>query len=312
MATLETPETSIESPLPLTPDAPLGSPFRFAASASLEPPRHEILTTWHRRFLRGAANSLTDLLRLEVELELEGLEVQNYGQMIADRGEETQSMIFRLQPQAGLWLMDLPLPLALLLVERMMGGSGLLPEKTRELTGVEETIFEQFAATLLADYARHWRPHTELQPELTRPVRFIRQARNLGHQDDDLLLRVNIRVTIKENKSVLSLLAPISSIEELLLRLGAAEDGATEEPAPVIRKETTSTMGAIPMQVSIRWQGFQISLREVEALAPGDVLVLDNKRCETAAVWLGDRPKFSGRLVREPHKTIIKITETLE
>jgi flagellar motor switch protein FliM len=311
MATLDTTDASIENPLPVTPDAPI-SPFRFSSASSLSSSRQDVLNNWHRQFLRGAAGRLTDLLRLVVEVELEGIEVQSYGQMVADRGEESQGLIFRLQPQPGLWLLDVPMPLALQLVDRMMGGSGAIAEKTRDLTPVEETIFEQFAEALLTDYAGNWRPHTELQPEIVRPVRSIKGARSLGHQDEDLLLRVGFRVGLKESKSVISMLIPIASIEELLLRLGAAEDGATAEKTPVIRKDTTSTMGAIPMQVSIRWQGFQISLREVEALAPGDVLVLDNKRCETAAVWLGDRPKFSGRLVRETQKTILTITETLD
>ena len=68
----------------------------------------------------------------------------------------------------------------------------------------------------------------------------------------------------------------------------------------------------MPVPVSIRWQGFQITLREVESLAPGDLLVLDNKKCENAAVWLGDRARFAGRVAREPHKTTVTITQPLE
>jgi len=43
-------------------------------------------------------------------------------------------------------------------------------------------------------------------------------------------------------------------------------------------------------------------------MGPGDVLILDNRKCESAAVWLGDRAKFSGRVVRDPQKTTVTIT----
>lgn len=313
MPTLETTaaEAPVENGLPVTPDAPVGSPFRFSASSSLSSARQEVLTAWYRQFLRLAAGSLTDLLRLDVELEVDGLQVQTYGQMIEDRGEETQSLLFRMQPQSDLGLLDLPTSLALLLVERMMGGTGVLStEKTRDLTEVEEIIFQQFAETLLADYARNWRPHTELKPEIVGPVRTLKHARSLGRQADDLLLRVGIRVVLKDGPQVMWMMLPIATVEDLLLRLGAAEDRAKDHP--VIRKDKASAMGGVPMPVSLRWQGFQISLREVAALAPGDVLVLDNKRCENAVVWLADRPKFSGRLVREAQKTTVTITESLE
>jgi flagellar motor switch protein FliM len=311
MPTLETNETSTENSLPLTPDAPVTSPFRFSSSSSLSPARQEIVSGWYRQFLRSAAGSLTDLLRLDVELEVETIQVQTYGQMIAERGDDIQSFIFRMQPQTELCLLDLPLALSLLLVERMMGGTGSLTEKARELTDVEQIIFQQFAETFLGDYARAWRPHTELKPEIVRQVSTLRQARPLGHHEDDLLLRVEIRVSLKEGKSSLWMLMPIATVEELLLRLGASEDRA-KDAAPTFSKDKPTAMGSVPMAVSLRWQGFEITLREVADLAPGDVLMLDNKRCENAVVWLADRPKFSGRLVRDPQKTTLTITESIE
>jgi flagellar motor switch protein FliM len=71
-------------------------------------------------------------------------------------------------------------------------------------------------------------------------------------------------------------------------------------------------VAGVPVPVAIRWQGFQMTLRELEGLGIGDVLVLDSKKCQAAAIWLGDKPKFSGRVVREPLKTTITITGKLE
>ena len=292
-------------------DSASARPFQFSAASSLSSARQESLENWHRNFLRLASGSLADLLRLDLDLELASVQIQTYGEMVKERGEENHCVLFRMHPQPGVWLLDVPVSLSLLLVERMMGGPGVLPTgKAREMTELDQAIFQQFAETLLADYARNWRPHAELRAEV------LRQARNLNykliHQPDELILREGIEVVFKGSKTVMWMVIPIVSVEDLLLRSLASADRVKEETDHALVKDKKSPMGSVPVPVSVRWQGFQMSLREVEALAPGDVLVLDNKKCENATVWLGDRAKFSGRVGREPQKTTVTIIGHLE
>ncbi|HEX4141002.1 MAG TPA: flagellar motor switch protein FliM [Candidatus Methylacidiphilales bacterium] len=314
MATLDANETVTEAGAP-TADERASAPFRFSAPTPLTPARQESLEAWHRNFVRTASGILTDLLRFEVQLELESMQAQSYGQLVEERGEENQCLLFRMQPQPGIWLLDLPLSLALLLVERMMGGSGAAAKgNARELTELEQVVFQQFAETLLADYAGAWSPHAELRPDVVRQVRNLKTVRNFSrqqiHQPEDLMLKFAVQVTIKDIKSTLTIVVPAASVEDVLIRSGAPAANAQEQ-SPVI-KDKNSPMAAVPVPISIRWQGFQMTLREVESMAPGDILVLDNKKCENAAIWLGDRAKFSGRLVREPQKTTVTIIGNLE
>jgi flagellar motor switch protein FliM len=323
MAQTETPESVAESSgLPLMPDQPGAipapasdehQPFRFAAGASLSPARQEILQNWHRPFLRIAAASLRTVLRLDAELELDTIQVESCAQLLAARGETMQGVIFRLAPLSELCLLDLPLPLAVLAVERMMGGATeKLPEAAQvgDLTDLDQIIFQQFATGLLADYARNWVPHRELKPEIFRSVRTLRQARTLGRGEDDLTVRIGLRLVAKDFKAPLSIHLPIAMAEELLQRLGASEDNA--QPAPAFQHDPRSPLAAVPVPVSVRWQGFQITLSEVAALAPGDLLVLDAKKCEHGVVFLGDRARFAGKVARETHKTLITLTNPLD
>jgi flagellar motor switch protein FliM len=313
MATLEATDTenpTAEETMAAADELAASRPFQFSAASSLTPSRQQSLENWHRAFLRTAASRLTDLLRLNVGLELDSVQIQSYGQMIEDRGEDNHCVLFRMHPQPGIWLLDLPVALSLLLVERMMGGPGVLPtEEIRELTELDQTVFLQFAETLLADYARSWKPHAELRSEVMRQVRNLNYQ--LIHQPDDLILRVGVRVLCKESKSLMWLVVPIVSVEDLLLRSLAPADRVREDEHAVI-KDKKSPLGSVPVPVSIRWQGFQMSLREVDAMSVGDVLVLDTKKCESAAVCFGERAKFLGRVVRDPQKTTLTITGPIE
>jgi flagellar motor switch protein FliM len=282
----------------------------FSSASTLSTARQESLENWHRNFLKTASASLGDLLRLDFALNLVSVTIQSYGEMVQERGTENQCVLFRMHPQPGIWLLDLPVSLSHALVDRMMGGSGAVTEGNQaELTELDQSILQQFAETLLSDYAKSWRPHAELKAEVLRQVRNLNYQ--LIHQPDALILRAAIEVAFRENKATLWLVVPIASVEELLMRSLASDERVKAEDASKA-KDTKSPVGSVPVPISIRWQGFQMTLRELEALGLGDVLVLDSKKCQTAAVWLGDKAKFSGRVNREPHKTTVTITGNLE
>jgi flagellar motor switch protein FliM len=291
-------------------DAGAARPYQFSKASALTPARQESLDTWHRNFLKTASASLGDLLRLDFALNLVSVQIQTYGEMVDERGTENQCVLFRMHPQPGIWLLDLPVALSHALVDRMMGGSGAVAEgDLRELTELDQAILQQFAETFLSDYAKSWSPHAGLKAEVLRQVRNLNYQ--LIHQPEALILRAAIEVAFRETKATLWLVVPIASVEDLLLRSLAADERVQAEDA-TMAQDSKSPVGSVPVPVSVRWQGFQMTLRELEGLGPGDVLVLDSKKCQTAAVWLGDKAKFSGRVVREPAKTTITITGKLE
>lgn len=289
------------------------SRHHFSSASTLSTARQESLENWHRNFLKTASASLTDLLRLDFGLELGSVTIQTYGEMVKERGSQNQCVLFRMQPQPGIWLLDLPVALSHALVDRMMGGSGAMAEgeeiELPDLTDLDQAILQQFAEKLLGDYAKSWRPHAELKAEVMRQVRNLNYQ--LIHQPGDLILRVAIEVAFNEAKATLWLVVPITSVEDLLLRSLASDEKVKAEDAHKA-KDAKSSVGSVPVPISIRWQGFQMTLRDLEGLGLGDVLMLDNKKCQTAAVWLGDKAKFSGRVARDPHKTTITITGKLE
>jgi len=285
-------------------------PHHFSSASTLSTARQESLENWHRNFLKAASSSLTDLLRLDFTLNLQAVTIQTYGEMVDERGTDNQCVLFRMHPQPGIWLLDLPVALSHALVDRMMGGTGALPDgELNDLTGLDQSILQEFSDKLLGDYAKSWRPHAELKPEVMRQVRNLNYQ--LIHQPDALILRVAIEVAFNEAKATLWLVVPITSVEDLLIRSLASDENVQEEDSSTA-KDTKSCVGSVPVPVSIRWQGFQMTLRDLEGLGLGDVLMLDNKKCLNAAVWLGDKAKFSGRVARDPQKTTITITGKFE
>ena len=140
---------------------PLRSAISSPTSSALTPARQQSLETWHRNFLRTASSSLGDLLRLDFDLELASVQIQTYGDMVEERGRgKSLRGSFRMNPQPGIWLLDLPVSLSLQLVDRMIGGSGILPEggRRQHRPGIDRTRPDDSSSSsrkrFLADYAR--------------------------------------------------------------------------------------------------------------------------------------------------------------
>ena len=68
----------------------------------------------------------------------------------------------------------------------------------------------------------------------------------------------------------------------------------------------------IPVPVSAHWRGHALTLRELQSLEVGDVLLLDPKACEKAVIDLGNLPKFSGKVAREGKQVRVTISSKIE
>ena len=285
--------------------------FHFTSISDLPPIRKEHLEKWYNRFLTAASESLADLLRFKLELELAGLKIESSMELLRTRGTNFHSVIFRAPPHAGIWMLDIPLNLALFVVERMMGNSAEPDTITlRDLTKLEETVLEQFVATLLKHYAKNWVPYANVSIEILRQERTLNKKR--FQESIDVLQRVGIRTVAKGITETINMIIPIEAVEELLQRSTATLVDEAADAAATLKQNKRTALSSVPVKAAIRWQGFKISLRDLDEVQVGDILLLDQKKCQDVSVWLGDRLKFTGRVNRSALKSTITLTAPVE
>jgi flagellar motor switch protein FliM len=128
-------------------------------------------------FARLFSASLTTLLRGLVEMELKSVERATYGDFIMSLSPPTCLVIFRVDPLTGGAAMDVSANVLLRLIDRLLGGSGLLPVRLREFTGVEQVLIERVAIRAMADLQQAWQPagtfgfrveHLETNPQFVQ------------------------------------------------------------------------------------------------------------------------------------------------
>ena len=175
-------------------------------------------------------------------------------------------------------VVEVPPALALFLVERHLGGSDPLGTEARALSDLEQTVVERhWLPALWAAFAHAW---GTVPP---RPTRFVSDPTVLVLSAPDApSLVVDLEVTVGDASAVLSLCYPP---EALRLLLG--------EPPPLA--PATAALDDLPPSLRAELGRVRLTVSDLLALTPGDIVPLNAPVDRPVQVWVGDRLQFQAR-----------------
>lgn len=266
----------------------------FRQSGFLAPSELRRIRLRHEQFARGLAGRLASFLRLEISVTVNKLQIVGYQKFTEPMANPSYISLFKADPLKGVGLLVVPPRLCLALVDRLLGGAGLLPEQGRELTEIEVALTDQVATIVLSEWCSHW-------PEL----RDLRHAL-LGHESnskflqtspaDTAMLVLSLNVALNEKQETLHVALPYATLEPLVRLLcpagmPVADNATARAPKPKWNVEFDD----VPVPVTAEWQGLKLSAGNIAHLKQGDVLMLDPRCAAQVQLRFGQMPKFVGR-----------------
>ena len=103
----------------------------------------------HRDFVRHLATILTAYLRMEVEIDVISVDQLTYEEYICSMPSHVQNMIFKLNPLSGEISMGMSPEVLAVVLDRMLGGSGVINDHGKELTQIEELLTIKFVEKII-------------------------------------------------------------------------------------------------------------------------------------------------------------------
>jgi len=260
----------------------------------------------HEQFVRSLAARLAIFLRLEFSLQLAKVHIESYQKFSESLSNPTYTTLFKTEPLKGASLLVIPPRLALTLVDRLLGGPGLMPEENRDLTDIEVALSDQSAMLILSEWCNHW-------PEL-RDL----HATILGHENnskflqtsppDTSMLILTVTASISEQNETFQIVFPYSTLEPLMRLLNPDLAGAaTPTPRPS-QPRWNRGFDEVKVPLTVEWQGLKLSAGDITHLKPGDVLSLDPACAAQVLVRFGNIPKFFGRPGTSDAKWAVQLT----
>ncbi len=255
----------------------------------------KMLFNIHESFGRLFSASLTTLLRGLVEMELKSVEQATYGEFIMSLSSPTCLVVFNMDPLKGGAAMEISASVLFRLIDRLLGGSGLLPMRLREFTEVEQVLIERLAIRAMADLQQAWQhagsfgfrvEHLETNPQfvqLTPP--------------NEVVIVTTFDIRVGEETGQLNLAFPHLLLEPVMPKLSSHRHFAA---APrVASPEEDAGLRANLARLSLEVRGIlaevQVPVRRLLELQAGDVLLLGVRADTPAVVELQGVPRFTAR-----------------
>jgi flagellar motor switch protein FliM len=255
----------------------------------------QTLRTLHDNFTRLLNNSLSVYLRTRVEASIVAIDQINYGDFIASIGSPSILSIFSMDPLPGSGIIQVDLNLVFSIIDRLLGGPGWFPQKLRDLTDIERTLMQRFMARMLNSYRESWNYLLTLSLKieaLDSNPQFIPRIIPL----DQIVALVTCELKVGDMTGLMNFCLPYQVLQQLGTQLSdfqwspsvVSGRGMTQEDI----SQLTRNVERAPVDVKVELGKTVVSLRDLIALQPGDLVLFDKPVGEPLAVCVNDREKF--------------------
>lgn len=278
------------SAVQLTEKSQNASAFDLRQSRQMSESETRAISALQESFARNVNDSLGSYLRTAVEMKLASVEQKSFSEFAKGLQEPTYLASVRLPLLGASALMQIDLPLVLQMLDLMLGGNGKEQAETRDLTEIEEEIFES-AARIFCDELRFaWQPVLETEVRFDRRVK---QSQFLSLMPgSERILLTSFELTLGENQGKLALAFP-ASVSTALIR-DAVMQPAHSEPANSQRNQgrLREVLANCRFDTELTLPPSPVSVREVFALQPGSIVVLNVRASEPIHLNVAGKKMF--------------------
>ena len=255
----------------------------------------KMLQSMHESFARLYTASLTTLLRGLVEIELKTVEQVTYGEFIMSLSPPTCLVVFNMEPLKGGAALEVNANILFRFIDRLLGGSGLLPVRLRDFTEVEQVLIERIAVRAMMDLQQAWQhagtfgfrvAHVETNPQfvqLTSP--------------NEVVIAITFDVAVGEERGHMTLVFPHLLLEPVMPKLNTHRNFAALQRD--LSPEEGAGLQENLLRVGLTLRGVlaevPITVRDLLDLKPGHVVSLGKRASAPAVVEVEGVVRFTGR-----------------
>lgn len=285
-------------------------PYNFRRPDRLSKEHVRALYLLHDQFANHLTSSLPLFLRTVCEVTLISVDQQSYADYLRGLADPTTLFTFTARSLRGVFAVELGLPVAFPIIDRMLGGEGKEINENRPPTELELKVLEGFLALIVANYRDVWRPHVDLETEIAG-----RESRPQMLQivpPNEVVATISYQIQIGESKGSMSICLPVALLEPLAEGFGRSTYEANEKMAPETTASLLKAVSEVRFPVSCDLENVPVAVSDLSSLAVGDVIRTNHPLEKTLNVCVSNLPKFVGKLASMDGKLVVQVTNANE
>ena len=265
----------------------------------------------HESFARQMTTVLSTLIRSIVSAEVASVEQLAYEEFVNYMVQPTVIGMIEMHPFEGSMLIEINPALVFTIIDRMLGGRGTFSGNVRELTDIEKTVIERVIMRILELLEDSWSTVVDVR------FRFESMESNPFFvqicSPSDMVLVVIMKLRISDVEGMVSLCFPYFLMEPIMDRLSSQQwfASTSHKADEEMRSWLNNSVMQVKMPMAMEPGHTVLSLADVYALQPGNVIQLDERKDAHIDVRVGNQIRFKARPGTMNGHMAVEITQVL-
>ena len=264
----------------------------------------------HRDFVRHLATILTAYLRMEVEIDVISVDQLTYEEYICSMPSHVQNMIFKLNPLSGEVSMGMSPEVLAVVLDRMLGGSGVISDHGKELTQIEELLTIKFVEKIIKILEEAWSTILPVKSEFVTLANGYHSVPITTSGEIVTLISFEVRLGQK-NFGLMNICFPYPVLETVLPKLTPQyiyqhTNVAANE---IGKNETLERIKTAELEMQVILGMAKIEINDVLDLKVDDVIKLDQKLNGELVACINKKKKFNVIPGALQNKVCVKIMQ---
>ena len=263
-------------------------------------------------FARSATVSFTSLLRSNVVIEFQGIQLKSYEEYRENLPRPTCLAAFTLRPLAGQSLFHHDLGLCFVILKKLMGGRPDSEDKIRAFTEIERGIFGQFTGRIAELLRVACSKLVAVEPELQALENNPDYIGGIPEGESMICLRFRLRLEAVEGLLEVALplsgFTPVRDIFDPEENIEARSGSEIEDD----QRQILDTVQSTDSELVVRMGELSLPLDRILGFAEGDLLHLPQAVDSPLTVLIEGREVFLAEAGRINQNRAIKLVRKLE
>ncbi len=262
-------------------------------------------------YSRLLGTELAGMLRNQVQVRLTSVEQLPYEDYTAQLPNPTVVGLISCPPLPDRMILEISMPLALAMFDRLLGGGGRAVMRPRDVTDIEAALLQVVLQRMLPNLAVAWKGIIEMTPALDELV--FSTAYIPAAVPGTAAALVLLEVAMLGITGTVSIAVPYTVLEPVMDKLNTQKwlaSPPTEEPVGM-SATGRGPLHAATVPITVVLGNAMVPFDELLQIVPGDVIRLDSAPGGEVSLAVGDHRKFTGLPGRLGNRIAVQIVGVL-
>lgn len=268
-----------------------------------------VLNHIHETFARDLSGYLSAQLRTIVDISLFAVDQVLYSEYVLSSAPPSALYIIKTDYHDQEFVFEFDPRLAIFVVEKLFGGSGVFLDQPRELSLIEQRIMDKILVRAFRELEKAWEPVHEVALEKSGFESNAEFVQILPAVEPAIV--VTLEILVYENRSLINICYPYILLERLLTRTGMKRwmSSMTSEVDPEVRQEFEETLRAVDVEMHAELGRTSISLQDLDDLEEGDIIPLQHGIDEPVDLFVEGSLRYRAAVGKKKKNRALKIVD---